>query len=349
MSDDHEITNPEEKPEVYSVKQDEAGFSFSRREFLAATAAGTAAVAMAGAGMNALNQSAAEQAEAPDQEQMVMLEIDALGLLIAPLALGINRVWRITNQGKNSCPSSVLLFTAKHIPEMQQEIQVAEIAPGQTVEIPVSLPAPQTPGEYRYQWQLRIGNGAARMNDFILYAPDATLAESLHPYLASTNQTWTINNPDAGATSSYIHFSRLEVEDNFDNVYVKDGGGTIVQTLTGSYPSGLWSSKVSGNVVQVQLTSDSSIQEWGFLVDEVRTSLLVIYMPALHKARPTPTSYVICTCNTVEVCTCNLVCTCEAVCSCVGYCSCDTVCSCDGYCSCNEVCTCDTVHYWYPN
>ncbi|MDR1664047.1 MAG: hypothetical protein LBR83_03885 [Clostridiales bacterium] len=55
-----------------------------------------------------------------------------------------------------------------------------------------------------------------------------------------------------------------------------------------------------------------------------------------------------CSCNTVNVCTCNTVCTCEgvctceAVCSCVGHCSCNQVCSCDNHCSCDTVCTCNS-------
>lgn len=48
----------------------------------------------------------------------------------------------------------------------------------------------------------------------------------------------------------------------------------------------------------------------------------------------------ICSCNTV--CTCEGVCTCESVCSCVGHCSCNQVCSCENHCSCDQVCTCES-------
>jgi hypothetical protein len=343
MTDENEKVNNEEQTEIFSVKQGEGGFAFSRRDFLVA-AAGSTAAAVVGAGMHALSQSdPSGQAEAPDDSQIVSLEIDALGMLVAPLASSIQRSWRILNKGKTTCPEGVLEITAEHEAALKLEINVPEIAPGQRAEALVSLTAPQMPGEYRYQWQLRLGEGRAKQNEFVVYVPDATLAESLHPYLANTNQTWTINNPDPSAASSFIHFSRLEVEKSFDNVFVKDGGGNVVQSLTGSYPNGLWSQKVNGAVVQVQLVSDVTIQGWGFRVDEIRTTLFVTYMPIIYKPKPTPTSYVICTCNTVDVCTCNLVCVCEAVCSCVGYCSCDTVCTCDSQCTCN------TVHYWYPN
>jgi len=352
MTDENEKVNQqeneEEKPEIYSVKKGEEGFAYNRRDFLVTAAAGTAAIVAIGAGIDALTPDGQPgQAGTVDESQAVSLEVEALGLILVPLARGIEQAWKITNLGKNTCPRAVLRLTAAHDPEFQQALQVPEIAPGQSVEIPVSLTAPGQAGEYRYQWQLRIGDGAAKVNEFLLKVTDAVLAESAHPYLDNTDLTWTINNPDTLAASSQIHFTRLEVESDYDLVYVRDGVGSLVQTLTGIYPTGLWSSKVNGAVVKVQLTSDDIFIElnayWGFQVDQIRKTTYLTYLPYIRKPVPTPTSYVICSCNTVELCICNLVCVCEAVCSCVGYCSCDTVCSCVGYCSCNR------VHYWYPN
>lgn len=43
-----------------------------------------------------------------------------------------------------------------------------------------------------------------------------------------------------------------------------------------------------------------------------------------------------CSCNTVQVCTCNTVCTCQAVSTYSGItCSCNPHCNCEGHCTCN--------------
>lgn len=344
--------NEEEKPEIFSVKKGEEGFSYSRRDFLVSAAAGTAAIAAIGAGIDALTPDGKPAGSAEgDESQAVKLEVEALGMILLPVARAIEHSWKITNQGQNASPKAVLRLTAAQDAQLRHDFAVPELAPGQSIEVPVSLAAPQAAGEYRYGWQLRLGNSDARLNEFIVKVTDATLAESLHPYLADTDLVWTIYNPDTAAKGSQIHFQRVEVESNYDYIYVRDGSGNVVQTLTGTYNTGLWSNMVPGSVVQVRLTSDYIINYWGFLVDEIRSTALTYqtYLPMIRRAPPTPTSYVVCSCNTVDVCVCNLVCVCEAVCSCDGHCSCDTVCSCVGYCSCDSVCTCDSVHYWYPN
>lgn len=102
--------------------------------------------------------------------------------------------------------------------------------------------------------------------------PGVCLAETAHPYADNTNQTWTVTNPDTTASYSKVHFSRLETEPGYDVVIIKDGSGTEIQRLTGSYPNGLWSSPVPGRTVQVQLTTDSSVTAWGFCLDLIQTS-----------------------------------------------------------------------------
>ena len=342
--------NEEEKPEIFSVKKGEKGFSYNRRDFLVTAAAGTAAIAAIGAGIDALTPDGKPAGSAVgDESQAVKLEVEALGMIVLPLMRGIEHAWKITNQGQNPSPKAVLRLTAAHEAQLQQDFAVPALAPGQSFEVPVSLAAPGEAGEYRYGWQLRLGDSEAKLNAFIVKVTDDTLAESAHPYLNNTDQTWTITNPNGGAISSYIHFSRIETESNFDTIEVMDGSNNIIQTFMGTYSNGLWSQRVNGAVVKVQLKTDSSVTYWGFLVDAITTTFTFTYLPMIRRAPPTPTSYVVCTCNTVDVCVCNLVCVCEAVCSCDGYCSCNTVCSCDGDCSCNQVCTCNSVHYWYPN
>lgn len=98
------------------------------------------------------------------------------------------------------------------------------------------------------------------------------MIESPHPYPNDFDQTWTITNPDLGATASRIHFSRLETEADFDYVIIKDGSDSVVQMIDGIFPAGLWSYSVPGRVVKVQLITDESWIEWAFCVDQITTS-----------------------------------------------------------------------------
>jgi hypothetical protein len=95
------------------------------------------------------------------------------------------------------------------------------------------------------------------------------LIESPHPYPDFYKQGWTLINPDLGAKASRIHFARLETEPGWDYVLIMDGKGSVVQSLDGSHPSGLWSQPVSGRTVGVQLVSDTSVTGWGFCVDQI--------------------------------------------------------------------------------
>ena len=99
--------------------------------------------------------------------------------------------------------------------------------------------------------------------------PGGCLIESPHPYPNDFDQTWTITNPQVGATASRIHFSRLETEADFDYVIIKDGSDSVVQMIDGIFPAGLWSYSVPGRVVKVQLITDESWIEWGFCVDAI--------------------------------------------------------------------------------
>ena len=102
-----------------------------------------------------------------------------------------------------------------------------------------------------------------------LEAPQTCLVESAHPYANSFDFTWTVTNPQVNMSYSRVHFSRLETEAGYDKVYVMDNYGSVVQTISGSYPTGLWSDPVPGRVVKVRLTSDGSVTGWGFCVDTI--------------------------------------------------------------------------------
>jgi thermitase len=97
------------------------------------------------------------------------------------------------------------------------------------------------------------------------------LIESPHPYANNLNQTWTVNNPDASAGYSRVHFMRIELESCCDVIEVLDGAGRVIQSIRSDYPGGLWSDAVPGAVVKVRLRTDYSVVKWGFCVDAIET------------------------------------------------------------------------------
>lgn len=89
--------------------------------------------------------------------------------------------------------------------------------------------------------------------------------ESDHPYANNLNQMWTMTHP--GACRLMVHFARLEVEPGADQVVIT--GTDSSQTYNRRYLNAFWSRPVSGNTVAVNLRTDGSIIDWGFLIDRI--------------------------------------------------------------------------------
>ena len=87
--------------------------------------------------------------------------------------------------------------------------------------------------------------------------------ESTHPYADSFDDSWLISNTDPNAQATRIHLARLDLEKNVDWLIVTDGQDVEVQRLTGSYPDGVWTDIVPGNLVRLRLVSDGSVAGWG--------------------------------------------------------------------------------------
>jgi hypothetical protein len=94
------------------------------------------------------------------------------------------------------------------------------------------------------------------------------LAESPHPYPNDYDQTWTISQ--AGAGKIRVHFTQLDVESNWDYVYIYDGNNNLITTYTGSYRD-LWTDWVTGDTIKVRLVSDYSVTGYGFTIDRKET------------------------------------------------------------------------------
>jgi hypothetical protein len=91
---------------------------------------------------------------------------------------------------------------------------------------------------------------------------------SAHNYANSYTYTWPTKTV-TGATQIRVHFTKIDVESNYDYVYVLTSTGTQVNKYTGLYSSGVWSSWITGNSFKVKLTTDSSVVKWGFATDLV--------------------------------------------------------------------------------
>ncbi len=111
--------------------------------------------------------------------------------------------------------------------------------------------------------------------------PSSCLAESAHPYANNFDYTWTLTNPDPGAVGTRVQFSRLETEQNYDYVILRDGSGVEFQRFDGTVSNHTWSDPIPGQVVKIELVSDYSITAWGFCVEALINSDIT--------ATPTPT------------------------------------------------------------
>ena len=94
----------------------------------------------------------------------------------------------------------------------------------------------------------------------ITVAPGDTF-QSDHPYGHNENITWEVSSP--GAASITLNFSQMDMERNYDYVYVKDGNDNVLATYTGKYSQNI-SITVSGDVARVNLVSDASVAKQGF-------------------------------------------------------------------------------------
>ncbi|HET6626761.1 MAG TPA: M4 family metallopeptidase [Nocardioidaceae bacterium] len=97
--------------------------------------------------------------------------------------------------------------------------------------------------------------------------PDASLPiESNHPYSHNVDCTWTYDN---GAAGFSFHFTLLDMEEDYDYVYVKDADGTILDTYTGTANGEFDSSCIPTSTGSVQMVTDPAVKGAGFTVDSV--------------------------------------------------------------------------------
>lgn len=116
--------------------------------------------------------------------------------------------------------------------------------------------------------------------DFVGTAPNAAIVghvylagrqavvqtwESPHPYTNNTDETVTIVGP-ANVVRIRAHFSQIRVESGFDFVKLRSSGGGVVTSYSGTLDD-FWTPWVPGNSLQINLTSDISVTDYGWVVD----------------------------------------------------------------------------------
>ncbi|MCI0564065.1 MAG: hypothetical protein MN733_36785, partial [Nitrososphaera sp.] len=109
--------------------------------------------------------------------------------------------------------------------------------------------------------------------------------ESDHPYPNNHDDFWLVPSIDAQADATRLFFSTLELENGVDWLILMDGQDTEIQRITGSYPEGLWSEPIPGNLAKVRLVTDTSVRHWGFAIDALES----VSMPSLlYSSHPYP-------------------------------------------------------------
>jgi len=100
---------------------------------------------------------------------------------------------------------------------------------------------------------------------YTLSAFTPNIVESPHPYADNYDQTWTVTGPP-GTTSMRLHFNLIRICPN-DYLLIKNAAGEILQTFTNRKTGNDWTSWVPGNIVKMQLISDGTTNDYGFLFD----------------------------------------------------------------------------------
>ncbi len=109
------------------------------------------------------------------------------------------------------------------------------------------------------------GEGSELSSETTRATQESYVLESAHPYTNNYDYTWTITKP--GATKIRVHFTYIDVEKNYDFLYVYDYSGSQLHKLTGTYSSGGWSAYSNGDNIKVRLKTDYSVTKWGFKID----------------------------------------------------------------------------------
>ncbi|MFW9990688.1 MAG: pre-peptidase C-terminal domain-containing protein [Candidatus Odinarchaeota archaeon] len=98
---------------------------------------------------------------------------------------------------------------------------------------------------------------------------ESYVVDSPHNYPNNYDNTWTIKKD--GASRIRVFFYYVNLEANYDYIYVYDSDGTtILETITGNKGYwNHWSPYANGDTIYVRLVSDYSVTYWGFRITKI--------------------------------------------------------------------------------
>jgi subtilisin family serine protease len=92
-------------------------------------------------------------------------------------------------------------------------------------------------------------------------------ADSAHPYANGTDQSFVVSHP--GATAIRVIFEQLDTERRYDQVFIQDGQGKVVEELSGSFTR-YASEYVRGDKLVVRLKSDGTNNAYGLKINTLQ-------------------------------------------------------------------------------
>jgi PKD domain len=115
---------------------------------------------------------------------------------------------------------------------------------------------------------------------------------SAHPYADRSDTSWTFTQPGNPSSIDVTFDLQTKVESDYDYIYVMDKNGTNIadSPFTASTLAGA-TKTVPGDTVKIRLTSDGSMNDWGFDVTNViRTGSVQqpLTKPTLLRSHGTP-------------------------------------------------------------
>jgi len=224
-----------EAPQVYIVQKDLAGWQFSRRDFLAATAAAAAAATTAGCGRTtptpamptatkvaivtkiptdtpapaATSTPTAKPIATPTATPTLMTtptpgsamcfmsDITMPENSLAEPGQLFTKTWRVRNCGTTAWGTDVTLrFVEGDQMGAPDSVPVADVAPGQSIDISVKMVAPTKPGTYRADWRLQLADGSWLGDPVwvvvLVASPDPIPAGQEGSSIRVEDKTWTL-------------------------------------------------------------------------------------------------------------------------------------------------------------
>ncbi len=121
---------------------------------------------------------------------------------------------------------------------------------------------------------------------------------SLHPYSNNWDITWSIHHPEAAYMR--VHFSRIDLESDYDYVYLGDTelfNDWYYEEYTGHHTN-LWSGWIpllSDHKLYIRMITDNSNTDWGFKIDmyEVETYNGIHFLNSYDSIPSSPENYFI--------------------------------------------------------